>query len=285
MDPFKNVSLSPSSLASSVTLLDSSDEASDERTSFIRSAKTHRKYGSTTSGSSMNDSASPSRFDPSCHMEHKVLPGDTLAGIALQYQTTMEYIKRINKMWTSDTLFLRETILVPNPVEPLKFGDIDRLGDQMNGTVFPTLDISCAEMSPVFPEVSLSSTNYQKKLELGRTSSASSTSSTSADCEKSIQDYLGSIDSQIKEAKSKAHKLLKTSDVLKSHPDVSQGSWSKSQPSSRLRQSLAELGGEFNAATSSDFVPGAEIVGGSRGRKAKSMYHHKDRSQGEIFEL
>ena len=126
----------------------------------------------------------------------------------------MEYIKRINKMWTSDTLFLRETLLVPSPLDPLRNGaeNVDGLlsEDGMNGTGFPTLDVSCEAIRPVFPELSLRSTNFQKKLELIRTSSASSTSSTSIDCEKSLQDYLGSIDSQIKEAKSKAHKLQKT---------------------------------------------------------------------------
>lgn len=125
----------------------------------------------------------------------------------------MEYIKRINKMWTSDSLFLRESILVP--VEDVKV-DTDgfarlMIENETNGTVFPILDATCTEIPPVFPEVSLSSMNLQKKTDLGpRTSSASSNSSTSIDCEKSIHDYLGDIDSQIKEAKSKAHKLQKT---------------------------------------------------------------------------
>lgn len=126
----------------------------------------------------------------------------------------MEYLKRINKLWTSDTLFLRETLLVPCPVEDVKLGAdaITRLvlEDETNRTVYPTLDTSCAEIAPVFPEVSLSSMNLQKKTELARTSSASSSSSTSIDYDKSIHDYLGDIDSQIKEAKSKAHKLQKT---------------------------------------------------------------------------
>ncbi|XP_046639191.1 nuclear envelope integral membrane protein 1-like isoform X3 [Daphnia pulicaria] len=212
MDPFKNLSLSPSSLALSVPLLDSSDEASDERTSFVRSAKSQRKYGSTTSGSSMNDSLSPSRFHPSCHMEHRVQPGETLAGIALRYQTTMEHIKRINKMWTSDTLFLRETLLVPCPAEDFPAGTeaFARLmiENETNGTVFPTLDASCTEIPSVFSEVSLRS--MKNNPELARTSSASSASSTSIDCDKNIHDYLGDIDSQIKEAKSKAQKLQKT---------------------------------------------------------------------------
>lgn len=39
----------------------------------------------------MNDSLSPLRFQSSCHIEHKVQPGDTLAGIALRYQTTVPH--------------------------------------------------------------------------------------------------------------------------------------------------------------------------------------------------
>ncbi len=130
----------------------------------------------------------------------------------------MEYIKRVNKMWTSDTLFLRESILVPCPAEDAKV-DTDgfarlMIENETNGTVFPTLDASCTEIPPVFPEISLSSMNLQKKTDLARTSSASSSSSTSIDYDKSIHDYLGDIDSQIKEAKSKAHKLQKTRYVM-----------------------------------------------------------------------
>lgn len=126
----------------------------------------------------------------------------------------MEFLKRVNKMWTSDTLFLRDTLLVPCPVEDLTLGanGITRLvlEDETNRSVFPTLDTSCAEISPVFPEVSLSCMALQKKSDLARTSSTSSTSSTSIDYDKSIHDYLGDIDSQIKEAKSIAHKLQKS---------------------------------------------------------------------------
>lgn len=126
----------------------------------------------------------------------------------------MEYIKRINKMWTSDTLFLRETILVPCPAEDTQIGADGFttlvIENETNGTSFPTLDVSCSEIPLVFPEVRLSSLNLQKKTSLAKTNSTSSTSSTSIDFDKSIHDYLGDIDSQIKEATSKAHKLQKT---------------------------------------------------------------------------
>nr|CAG4646577.1 EOG090X0DPX [Macrothrix elegans] len=250
MDPlFKNVSLSPSTSGASSALLDSSDEASDERTSFIRSAKSHRKYGSTTSSSSMNDSLSPLKYQPTTYIEHRVQSGDTLVSIALRYQTTVEFLKRINKMWTSDTLFLRETILVPSPIDDFKSETpVARLvvENETNGSEStPSLDASSWETRTSFPEISLSSITIQPKTSLARASSSSSTSSSSIDCDASIQDYLGSIDSQIKEAKSKAQKLQKKSDVLKTLPDTTnQGSWPRSQQaSSRLRLSLSNLGG------------------------------------------
>ena len=128
----------------------------------------------------------------------------------------MEYIKRIKKMWTSDTLFLRETLLVPCPADDLPTGTeaFARLmiENETNGTAFPTLDVSCTEIPSVFSEVSL---RFMKnRPELARTSSASSASSTSIDYDKNIHDYLGDIDSQIKEAKSKAQKLQKTRYII-----------------------------------------------------------------------
>nr|CAG4648250.1 EOG090X0DPX [Moina brachiata]SVE93266.1 EOG090X0DPX [Moina brachiata] len=285
MDPlFKNAPLSPLSLASSLQQ-ESSDE-SDERTSFVRSSKAHRKYGSTTSGRCMNDPSPISHS--SAYVKHQVRPGDTLVGIALRYQTTVEYIKRINKMWTNDTLFLREYILVPSPInEPKLEPQIATLvlddSQQTNG--LHPLDQACNQL---FPELTLGTAAAQSKSSLARTNSSSSASNTSVDCEKSIHDYLGSIDNQIKEAKSKAQSLQNSSDVLKDLPDIgSQGSWPSRNASARLRYSLSDLGGEFNTATSSSTnLPGTAVVNSGRGtRKSKSMYHQRDRSQDEIFEL
>ena len=78
--------------------------------------------------------------------------------------------------------------------------------------------------------------------------------------------------------------------MLKDLPNIgSQGSWpSRTQnASARLRYSLSDLGGEFNAATcSSTHLPGTAVVNCGRGtRKTKTMYHHHDRTQDEIFEL
>ncbi|KAK4807636.1 hypothetical protein QYF61_015982 [Mycteria americana] len=50
--------------------------------------------------------------------EHRLEPGDTLPGLALRYGVTMEQIKRANRLYTSDTIFLKPTLLIPAPLQP-----------------------------------------------------------------------------------------------------------------------------------------------------------------------
>ncbi|CAM9125573.1 unnamed protein product [Bubo scandiacus] len=50
--------------------------------------------------------------------EHRLEPGDTLPGLALRYGVTMEQIKRANRLYTSDTIFLKPTLLIPAPAQP-----------------------------------------------------------------------------------------------------------------------------------------------------------------------
>ncbi|XP_075580619.1 lysM and putative peptidoglycan-binding domain-containing protein 1 [Pelecanus crispus] len=50
--------------------------------------------------------------------EHRLEPGDTLPGLALRYGVTMEQIKRANRLYTTDTIFLKPTLLIPAPGGP-----------------------------------------------------------------------------------------------------------------------------------------------------------------------
>ncbi|XP_071273449.1 lysM and putative peptidoglycan-binding domain-containing protein 1 isoform X3 [Agelaius tricolor] len=45
--------------------------------------------------------------------EHRLQPGDTLQGLALRYGVTMEQIQRANRLYSSDSIFLRATLLIP----------------------------------------------------------------------------------------------------------------------------------------------------------------------------
>ncbi|KAK3549191.1 hypothetical protein QTP70_034120 [Hemibagrus guttatus] len=47
------------------------------------------------------------------YTEHRVTDGDTLQGIALKYGVTMEQIKRANKLFSNDCIFLRHSLNIP----------------------------------------------------------------------------------------------------------------------------------------------------------------------------
>ncbi|XP_033126217.1 lysM and putative peptidoglycan-binding domain-containing protein 2-like [Anneissia japonica] len=68
-----------------------------------------RSYGSTRTSIATQET----------YIKHTVSPGDTLQGIALKYGTTVQHIKRVNKLYTNDSIFLRPTLNVPVGDVPL----------------------------------------------------------------------------------------------------------------------------------------------------------------------
>ncbi|XP_034050275.1 lysM and putative peptidoglycan-binding domain-containing protein 2 [Thalassophryne amazonica] len=47
------------------------------------------------------------------YIEHRVTDSDTLQGVALRYGVTMEQIKRANKLFSNDCIFLRNSLNIP----------------------------------------------------------------------------------------------------------------------------------------------------------------------------
>ncbi|XP_045183125.1 lysM and putative peptidoglycan-binding domain-containing protein 2-like isoform X2 [Mercenaria mercenaria] len=74
-----------------------------ERKLFGNIARNQTKYGSTTKPMP--------KFTK--YVKHTISRIDTLQGIALKYGATVEQIKRENKLWTNDSLFLREYLYIP----------------------------------------------------------------------------------------------------------------------------------------------------------------------------
>ncbi|XP_049834222.1 lysM and putative peptidoglycan-binding domain-containing protein 2 isoform X3 [Schistocerca gregaria] len=79
----------------------------DEKQSIRESAKQPKKYGSFCNHVSRQDNC----------IKHIIVEGDTLQGIALKYGVTMEQIRRLNRLWATDSLFLREYLLIPVPAD------------------------------------------------------------------------------------------------------------------------------------------------------------------------
>uniref|UniRef100_A0A1A8EZ04 LysM and putative peptidoglycan-binding domain-containing protein 1 n=1 Tax=Nothobranchius korthausae TaxID=1143690 RepID=A0A1A8EZ04_9TELE len=46
-------------------------------------------------------------------VEHVVQPGETLQGLALKYGVSMEQIKRANRLYTNDSIFLKKSLSIP----------------------------------------------------------------------------------------------------------------------------------------------------------------------------
>ena len=120
----------------------------------------------------------------------------------------MEHLKRINKLWTSDTLFLREFLMVPS---------LDEVEEAKDGSSIAQLvlekDVKANSLPDVLHESLTSSSSsgtcsrpgsaiLQASAGYDGTSPTVSTAS-----EKSLHDYLGDLDLQINEARSKAQKL------------------------------------------------------------------------------
>uniref|UniRef100_A0A8C2GWM2 LysM and putative peptidoglycan-binding domain-containing protein 1 n=1 Tax=Cyprinus carpio TaxID=7962 RepID=A0A8C2GWM2_CYPCA len=69
-------------------------------------------------GSLMSSSLSPVRQR---RIKHKVQPGETLQGLSLKYGVSMEQIKRANRLYTNDTIFLKESLFIPVLTESVSF--------------------------------------------------------------------------------------------------------------------------------------------------------------------
>ncbi|XP_028920869.2 LOW QUALITY PROTEIN: lysM and putative peptidoglycan-binding domain-containing protein 2 [Ornithorhynchus anatinus] len=93
------------------------EEGAGELCLVLARTKT-RSYGSTA--------AARPPPPPQRYLRHRVVAGDTRQGIALKFGVTMEQIKRANKLFTNDCIFLKETLNIPVPSEkPSPFNGLD----------------------------------------------------------------------------------------------------------------------------------------------------------------
>ncbi|XP_019719374.1 lysM and putative peptidoglycan-binding domain-containing protein 1 [Hippocampus comes] len=74
---------------------------------LLRGGRSSRSYGSL-----VRSNLSPVRRR---HIEHPIQPGETLQGLALKYGVTTEQIKRVNRLYTNDSIFLKRSLSIPVP--------------------------------------------------------------------------------------------------------------------------------------------------------------------------
>ncbi|XP_058015973.1 lysM and putative peptidoglycan-binding domain-containing protein 1 [Ahaetulla prasina] len=122
-------------------------------------------------------------------LEHQLRPGDTLQGLAVMYGVTTEQIKRANRLYTNDSIFLKKTLLIPT--KPKAFS---------NGLNFEDEEEEEGQREAVLPE----STKKQKQ---PRKNGSSGGSVPKHDL--SAADFLFKLDSEIRRSKQAAAKKLR----------------------------------------------------------------------------
>ncbi|XP_075386854.1 lysM and putative peptidoglycan-binding domain-containing protein 2 [Tenrec ecaudatus] len=109
----------------------SGSESEEAELSLSLARTKTRSYGSTASVRAPLGAGAIER-----HVQHRVCAGDTLQGIALKYGVTMEQIKRANKLFTNDCIFLKKTLNIPVISEkPLLFNGLNSIDSPENETV------------------------------------------------------------------------------------------------------------------------------------------------------
>ncbi|XP_043680788.1 lysM and putative peptidoglycan-binding domain-containing protein 2 [Vespula pensylvanica] len=219
----------------------------EERRCIADTGKTLRKYGSTAKHMTRAESL----------IKHIVVSTDTLQGIALKYGVTTEQIRRVNRLWASDSLFLREYLLIPVSTD-----------------------------SPLASSVECAAYNDS---ECNSTQNISSPSVISPlDDESSADDFLAKMDTCIANVKKEIKRTQGSSEFCNEGNDTYM---QQRRTSNKFRDSLpsnthiSAHSSELRLSSSSDMQNFPTAVVMTQGRKVKTSLQRLQQQQDEIFQL
>uniref|UniRef100_A0A914VSS6 LysM domain-containing protein n=1 Tax=Plectus sambesii TaxID=2011161 RepID=A0A914VSS6_9BILA len=124
----------------------------EDETTFLCGFQRARRYGST---------ATPQQTRPryTSVIRHQVLPSDTLQGLALKYGSSMMEIKRANKLWSNESLYLKDFLLIPVLNSSETASTSDKGGSSVNGGCSPSPTGSTRSQSVETSESTVESMN------------------------------------------------------------------------------------------------------------------------------
>ncbi|KAH8257861.1 hypothetical protein KR038_002148, partial [Drosophila bunnanda] len=159
--------------------MDDTEFMFNEKQSIRDSSRTLKRYGSTCCNSMRNNETL---------IRHIVEKTDTLQGIALKYGCTTEQIRRANRLFASDSLFLRQFLLVPvektSPYYPQVPGGGDAIAafDAVLATPPGTPDANGQREAHNNANNLSQSNSFMNSSSSGNSSSSSSSSGSSSSC-------------------------------------------------------------------------------------------------------
>ncbi|XP_045537863.1 lysM and putative peptidoglycan-binding domain-containing protein 2 [Papilio machaon] len=223
------------------------DRLFDERISIRDSARPLKKYGSTCNHMKRNEE----------YIKHVMSKSDTLQGIALKYGVTMEKIRRANRLFATDSLFLREYLLIPVTRDSPFYENGERVTE-------PAMPLHRASMSDM-------SSRQSRDFSPG-----------SPDEKKSFDNFLNRLDSSLADIKKHVEKSKENSEFVK---DLEDG-FVRHRPIARLRQSASM--GATSSASYNEVIPPPlppPPVALTQGRRVDSSLKRLERAHDDLFQL
>lgn len=220
----------------------------EERRCITDTGKTLKKYGSTAKHTMRAESL----------IKHIVTSMDTLQGIALKYGVTTEQIRRVNRLWASDSLFLREYLLIP--------------------------------VSPDSPLASSTESTIPSDSECNTNQNISSPSVLSPlNDESSADDFLAKMDTCIANVKKEIKRAQGSSEFCNEGIDA----YVQRRTSNKFRDSLPVASNTYISTHSSELRPSSSsdmhnfptAVVMTQGRKVKTSLQRLQQQQDEMFQL
>uniref|UniRef100_A0A336MCB5 CSON015077 protein n=1 Tax=Culicoides sonorensis TaxID=179676 RepID=A0A336MCB5_CULSO len=253
-----------------------------------------RKYGSISSASGKN-----SRNQNISYIRHEIQQNDTLQGIALKYGVSMEQIKRTNRLLTTDTIFLRQYLMIPVPIDsPVNSGSADVRRAH-------SLDVQYIELP--FPSNDTSTGSSTVTASSSMTSCRSSEpSQIEPDPDEDIENFLSKVDSSIASTKKIVEQTRKQSDILAKIQETSDDvdgnlSYNNGNEScngssrgttfagTRRKCSYEGAYQNFSNSVVTDDINSSRSNSNSRRsnsrRHIKNSFHRLEQQQDELFEL
>ncbi|CAF4868124.1 unnamed protein product [Pieris macdunnoughi] len=216
------------------------DRLFDERISIRESARPLKKYGSTCNHIKRHEE----------YIKHVMAKGDTLQGIALKYGVTMEKIRRANRLFASDSLFLREYLLIPVTKESPFYENGERVTEVASSNHRASIaGMPTRDFSPGSP-----------------------------DEKESFDNFLNRLDSSIATIKKHVEKTKENSEFVDFEDD-----FVRHRPTARLRQSAS-----MGASTSYNEVippPLPPPPGLTHGRRVDTSLKRLERAHDDLFQL
>lgn len=228
------------------------DHFFNEKQSIRESGRSLKKYGSTCNHVRNNEIL----------IRHDIEMGDTLQGIALKYGCSTEQIRRANRLFASDSLYLRQFLMIP----------VDK-----NSPYYPKDD----RPNSLPPQRAASITGYpgyqkQNSLSLDQLSPEE-------ESKKNIDEFLGKIDTSIAESKKLFNQTRKNSDFISTqlndddYPNDRYPSTSSNQHYHSRQSSSSSNNIENNNPS--------HIVVMTQGRRVQSSLQKFEKQQDDFFQL